>query len=175
MSIIIGVDIGMTGAVAAIDSRGTCAIADLPIVDDHCGKRIEGRALLDILRTLAPAYADPPTLVMEHIRVIAIPGRRMSHSTETTLVLGRGVVQAVADVARWPVRLVEPAAWKRAYGLRGKDADADAGTRARNVATRLYPSAGPMLARIKDHNRAEAVLIAHYGATVLLGGLELAA
>jgi crossover junction endodeoxyribonuclease RuvC len=172
--IVIGVDVGVTGAVAALDGTGRCTIVDLPIVEDHCGKRIPGRALLDVLRSLVPA-SDVATVIMEHIRVMAIPGRVMSHSTETRLVLARGAVQTVADVAGWPVRLVEPRVWKLAYGLRGKDRDPDAADNARDVAMRLYPALAGMLGRVKDHNRAEAVLIAHYGRERVIGGLEFAA
>jgi crossover junction endodeoxyribonuclease RuvC len=167
--ITIGIDVGVTGAVAAIDSRGTCAIEDLPVVEDAHGKRIQARALVEILRRMCPVFDGVPTVVMERIRVLSIPGRRMSHSTETTLVMCRGAVQAVADMQRWPVVLVEPRAWKRWFGLAGKDRDPNATDDARSIAAKLYPQVAHMLARKRDHNRAEALLIAHYGRREVLG------
>lgn len=48
--------------------------------------------------------------------------------------------------------------WKLALGLK----DDEDGSRARELAARLYPNAAPDLRRKGDHNRADAILIAHY-------------
>jgi hypothetical protein len=50
---------------------------------------------------------------------------------------------------------VEPSVWKRRHKLRGKDKEG-----ARQLAAQLFPSAHHLLARKKDHGRAEAALIA---------------
>lgn len=158
--IALGIDIGLTGAMSAVDSRGTCSVHDLPVIEDASGKRIDAAALIKGIRDLIPAGIGG-FIVMENIRVRAMAGHAMSHKTETSLVLSRGVVQAVADIARIPVRTVEPQVWKRWYGL-GKEKGA-----ALEVARRLYPCAEHMLKRQKDHNRAEALLIAHWGRSAL--------
>jgi crossover junction endodeoxyribonuclease RuvC len=54
--------------------------------------------------------------------------------------------------------VVEPAVWKRFHGLRGGDKEAG-----RQRALMLFPSAHALLARKKDHGRAEAALIALAG------------
>lgn len=53
---------------------------------------------------------------------------------------------------------VLPQAWKRLYGLTGRDKDCS-----RTEAIRLYPEIASELARKKDIGRADAVLIAGYG------------
>jgi crossover junction endodeoxyribonuclease RuvC len=58
------------------------------------------------------------------------------------------------------VRLVHPRTWKQALRL-GPDKD-----ESRRRAIELYPKTALDLARKKDHNRAEAILLAHYGSLI---------
>jgi hypothetical protein len=60
---------------------------------------------------------------------------------------------------RMPIHPVQPRVWKAHYGLKSDKAASLTTARA------LYPSAPLNLA--KHHNRAEAVLLAHYGRTVI--------
>lgn len=159
--IVIGIDLGVTGALAAVDSTGSATIEDLPIVEaEDGGKRLDARAAILLLRQLIPA-GEAGLLVTEDIRVRQMAGRKMSHATETTLVGLRFALQAVADIARLPLRTVQPQTWKRRYALKADKGDA------RTIAAGLYPQQAHQLKRVKDHNRAEALLIAHYGRTVL--------
>lgn len=66
----------------------------------------------------------------------------------------RGVFQAIFDHA--PVQ-VTPQAWKKMFGLLGKDKEAS-----RLKAIELFPHYEQFLSRKKDHDRAEAILIAEY-------------
>ena len=71
---------------------------------------------------------------------------------------------------RFPCALVEPRAWQRFVGLAGKGKESrERGALPAAVLTarELYPAAAHDLQRVKDHNRAEALLIAHYGARTL--------
>ena len=54
------------------------------------------------------------------------------------------------------VHAVPPRVWQRWYGIKAKG---DALDKARA----LYPLAESHLARKKDHNRADALLLAHFG------------
>ena len=56
--------------------------------------------------------------------------------------------------------IIEPTAWKRFHQLRGGDKEAS-----RQRALQLFPSAHAhaLLARRKDHGRAEAALIGYVG------------
>lgn len=75
---------------------------------------------------------------------------------------GYGLLRGVMATLGIGYELVAPATWKIAMGLKGKE-KADS----RRKAQELYPTAS--LARVKDHGRAEALLIAHYGHRVLGG------
>lgn len=159
MAAVIGVDLGVSGAVAAVHGPGKAVVADLPIIATDGGKRVDGRELARLLRSLCDAASAPATIVHEDIRVRAMPGRPISHSREGLLMRTRGALEAIADVLGWRIVVVQPSVWKRHYGLiRGEKGDSLA------MAVKLYPALGGDLARVKDHNRAEALLIAHYAA-----------
>jgi hypothetical protein len=58
-----------------------------------------------------------------------------------------------------PLTIIEPSAWKKFHGLRGKDKELS-----RQRALQLFPAAHALLAHKKDHGKAEAALIALSGA-----------
>lgn len=159
--ITVGIDLGVSGAVSAVDSRGTAVVHDLPIIEDARGKRLDAPAFIRLLRDLIPA-SDAGFAVAEDVHVMRVAGRAMSHSTETTLVGLRFAVQAAADIARIRLELVRPQSWKAHYGIKADKT----GAQARQIAATLYPPRAAELARVKDHNRAESLLIAHYGKAV---------
>jgi len=66
-----------------------------------------------------------------------------------------GAIEAVIALCGVPLTIIEPTAWKKFHGLRGGDKEAS-----RQRALQLFPAAHEMLARKKDHGRAEAALIA---------------
>jgi len=75
----------------------------------------------------------------------------------STFKFGRATVaiEAVIALCNIPCSLVEPSIWKRHHGLYGGDKETS-----RQRALQLFPTAHTLLARKRDHNRAEAALIA---------------
>jgi crossover junction endodeoxyribonuclease RuvC len=69
-----------------------------------------------------------------------------------------GAIEAAVALSGIPLEIIEPSVWKRALHLPGKDKE-----RSRQLALELFPAAHALLARKKDHGRAEAALIALYG------------
>lgn len=164
--IAIGIDIGLTGAVGAVDHRGLACVQDIPTVTDPDGKRIDGRALLELLRRLAPP-SEPCTVVFEDVRPrpMGNAGRHGNtmHS-QGSLMRSRGIVEAVLDIARMKHQTVQPQTWKRHFALLdSQKSEKEKKAASLKVARTLYPCAVRDLARVKDHNRAEALLIAHWG------------
>ena len=88
-------------------------------------------------------------------------GQNNAVQTQGSLMRTLGAIEAVVECLRWRVVPIEPQTWKRWYGI-----GADKG-KALEAARKLYPAC-PDLARAKDHNRAEALLLAHYGKAKLL-------
>jgi crossover junction endodeoxyribonuclease RuvC len=166
--IVLGIDIGVTGALTALDSRGAVEIRDLP-TQQQFGKAKTGSkamvkrrlcpvGLMRLVREFIPAGEVGLALYED---VHSMPGD--SGPAGFSLGESRGIVRAVLELARLDAHAVQPQAWKRHYGI-VKD---KTGSIARERASILYPSAAPMLARVKDHNRADSLLIAHYGKVTL--------
>lgn len=74
---------------------------------------------------------------------------------------GYGALQGIVGAFGLPVTLVRPQVWKKALGL---DSSAE---RSLELARELYPDAANHLKRKRDHNRAEAICLAHYGLKAL--------
>ena len=94
-------------------------------------------------------------VVLEDVH--AMPAGKSGGAANTSLLHSKGVIEGVLGVLRMPPQLVNSQRWKGFYGL-GSDK-----TLALEKARTLYPGAQTRLARKKDHNRAESILIAHFG------------
>ena len=153
----IGIDLGLTGAVASVDERGDAQVLDMPTVPDGKSRRIDGRALILLLRQLVPV-GQKPVFVIEDVRPRPNAARGTTMHSEGSLMRSRGIVEGVADIMGADLRAVQPQSWKRFYALLKTEKSASLAK-----ARTLYPSIASDLKRQKDQNRAEAVLIAHYG------------
>lgn len=164
--IVVGIDPGLNGACAFINARGEVAIADLPTVplegNGLVKRRLDGRGFALVMRQHCPA--DEPVFVACEA-VHAMAGKNNALQTQAALVGVLRAIEAVLDVLRLKPTMVQPQTWQAFYGLRGKKTEPKApGQRSQNLrkACALYPAAAHMLAREKDHNKAEGLLIAHY-------------
>ena len=158
----IGIDIGLAGAVAAVDAQGYAAVHDLICAEEAAGRVINGRELLDLLHVLAPVR-EAALVVAEDIRPRPQGNKGAGNTmfSQGSLMQSRGVVDATCRIAGIRVQWVHPQTWKRFYGMIGADKD-DARARAKTH----FPALAMSLQRVKDHNRAEALLIARYGLCV---------
>lgn len=155
--IAIGIDIGLTGAVAFDDGQSS-AVEDMPVHVDPSGDRcIDAWGLHELLRKCQrPGLAA--IVMLEDIRVRNMSrGGPMSHMAEGSLMRSRGIVEGVLGSLRLRYEVVQPQTWKRWYGLIGEGKDASIA-----CARRLHPSLEHRLARKKDDGRAESLLIASY-------------
>lgn len=146
---ILGIDPGLSGAIAFyFPSRpGMIGAEDMPIVAGEVNAAEMGRRI---------AQMRPDIAIVE--KVGSMPGQGVA----STFRFGTayGVVLGVLGALAVPVHLVSPGKWKRHFGL---SADKEE-SRARAI--RQWPGS-PHFARKKDHGRAEAALLAKYGAEVL--------
>lgn len=151
MTCILGVDPGVSGAVAFYFTN----VADRIAVEDvpAAGGEISVPHLASMIRRFAPSLA-----VME--KVHSMPKQGVSSTFKFGAAFGdvRGVVGAL----NIPLHLVTPQAWKRHFGL---TADKD---QSRKLAIRLFPSVAEHFALKKHDGRAEAALIALFGAETIL-------
>jgi crossover junction endodeoxyribonuclease RuvC len=123
-------------------------------IEDYPG---DERSLIRKLQALSTRF-DPRMVVLELQQ--AFPGQGVS----STFKLGQnyGIWLAAIASCGWPLTIVRPAEWKKGLGYPAKDKK-EGKAYSLTLARRLYPAAAGDLARVKDHNRAEALLLAHYG------------
>jgi hypothetical protein len=158
--IVIGVDPGLTGAIVAIDSRaGVIECADMPTAENgietgSMKRWVCAAALRDLLAEWSGrhefARESVLTVLERPIPMPSLPAQTIASQFDTFGVL-RAELERLAKL-----QVITPQEWKKFYGI-GHDKD-----KARTVATTLYPDAAAFFKRIKDHNRAEACLIAHW-------------
>jgi crossover junction endodeoxyribonuclease RuvC len=119
---------------------------DIPVVGIGAKERIDIAALRDWVLSYRPTHA-----LIE--RAQAMPKQGASSGFK----YGRavGAIEAVIAGCAIPLTIIEPTSWKKFHGLRGGDKETS-----RQRALQLFPSAHALLARKKDHGRAEAALIA---------------
>jgi crossover junction endodeoxyribonuclease RuvC len=168
----IGIDLGLTGAIALIDHNGLQELHDMPVMLKSGGtvkSQVNAAALAELLRKLISGHD-------KHEHIVLLEGVRAmpSQGSASTFSLGHtaGIVEGVVCTLDLPHQMIAPAQWKKHYGIRAEPTpkgDSAARARAkegakeaaRTLAQRYYPHAP--LARKKDHNRAETILIARYG------------
>jgi crossover junction endodeoxyribonuclease RuvC len=151
---IVGVDVGASGAIAWMTDEGhLIEVRDLPHIKGHgmCPAMLAG--------WLREPGRGPVHAFVE--RVASRPGQ----GVVSVFTFGRafGMIEGVLGAEEVPVTMVTPAKWKAHFGL-GTDKNA---SRAR--AAQLWPGLAGTFARAKDDGRAEAALIALYGANSLHG------
>lgn len=150
--IVIGIDPGVTGALACVRDGEVLTCLDLP-TETGVGnrRRLSVPVLVYRLREIL-ALHGPCVAALES--VAARPGQGVS----SVFGFGRtlGALEGVLGALEIPVTYYAPSSWKRRYGLLGRPKDAS-----RTKALELFPGAAPWLTRVKDHGRAEAILLAH--------------
>jgi crossover junction endodeoxyribonuclease RuvC len=149
MTLCIGIDPGLSGAVAILDQAGELvSVTDLPVIRDLSLAWIDGNELQSII--LGALQGRTAGAIIE--RVSSMPGQGIASSFQFGV--GFGSVLSVLQALHIPLEFVTAAVWKRSYGL-SKDKHASL-----HKARLLYPSAELHLA--KHHGRAEALLVARY-------------
>lgn len=147
-------DPGLSGACAQIDITPTGRIEqaqvwDLPTMGAAKQTVLNGAEIAIYLRD------DVDHAVVEHVH--AMPGQGVSGMFRFGTAFGQiiGVLQALEI----PYDLVSPAKWKRDMSLPGGPAKGEA---ARLRALQLFPRLSRELKLKRDHNKAEALLLAHW-------------
>lgn len=179
---ILGIDTGINGGLAVFEvadgdilgpKRGAERVvdmADIPTIDD-----VEAYRYVDAvaLKTYLRAHS-PDVVYMEKVRAMpSIPGKggfRRSMGASSAMNFGdaRGSIRSVVLCHGVKLVMIEPQAWKRAFGLKGSDKEMS-----RQCALGRCPKAAKFLKRKKDHGRAEALLIAIYGASKVADALRV--
>jgi hypothetical protein len=146
--IILGIDPGVTGGLAFIGGDCPVDVYDIPSANGEIDCATLGRLIGGWMPTAA--FIE---------RASSRPGQGVASTFKYGAAYG--ALRAVVQVCGVPLHLVAPHTWKKHFKL---DSDKE---KARALAIRLWPGC-PYFSRKKDHGRAEAALIARYGAETLV-------
>lgn len=152
----IGIDVGNNGAIALLVDGKLETVVDMPVVEIQRGKtmkrQVSAQALVGIIKEMNPTHAAVE-------KVASMPNQGVS----SMFAFGRsaGVIEGVLAALEVPVSYVQPAVWARTMNKGyGKDAS-------RHRAMELNPDKQELFKLVKHDGRAEAVLIAMWGAKQL--------
>jgi crossover junction endodeoxyribonuclease RuvC len=151
---LLGVDGGIRGglAIVSIDNDFASQLVhaiDIPVIGAGAKERVDVQAIRDWIVQHAPQHA-----FIE--RAQAMPKQGASSGFK----YGRavGAIEAAVTCCAIPLTIIEPSMWKKFHQLRGGDKESS-----RQRCLQPFPAAHALLARKRDHGRAEAALIAVYG------------
>lgn len=148
----LGVDPGTHGAIALYaPDLDFAAVEDMGTPNT---KGVSAKFVADLIRNIKTS-AGPVTIEAWVENVGSLPRQAGAFNFG----LYTGIVHGALAALGIPFRLVAPIRWKQTLGLRGHDKNMS-----RKLAAQLFPQLADQLERVKDDGRAEALLIAWYGA-----------
>jgi crossover junction endodeoxyribonuclease RuvC len=147
----LGVDCGIHGGLAILEINDNAApqlvaAVDVPTVGVGAKERVNALALQEWLLQHGPA-----TAAVE--RAQSMPGQGSSSGFKYGKAAGS--LETTIALCGIPIEMIEASAWKRFFHLHAGDKEG-----ARALALQRFPDAHALFARRRDHNRAEAALIA---------------
>jgi hypothetical protein len=142
----LGIDTGLDGALCCV-CAGEATFFDTPTF-----KRAKREYDTARMATILKPYAGARCRAV----IEAVSGRPgQGTASARSIGLGFGVWIGMLAAYSIPYQVVQPAVWKRKFGLIGAEKKASIA-----VALQRIPGAADSLKRAKDHNRADALLLA---------------
>lgn len=154
MTLTIGIDPGLSGAIAVINQDGNIELHDCPIFSIGKKNKYNPSQMAELLRQ----YKEPEkTLLVGIEKVHSMHGQGVASTF--TFGEGFGIWLGILAALGIPHELITPQSWKKSMmdGQGAKDKDTS-----RLLAMRLFPDACHQLQLKKHHGRADALLIAEF-------------
>ena len=151
---VIGIDPGLSGAIAIINGTDNLTIFDMPTITvERNGKAKRQVSASELALILKTAKSDDCHVFVEKVSAMAGQG------VTSVFSFGRsfGMIEGILAALHMPVTYVAPATWVKAvHRGAGKDAS-------RSRAMELFPDNQADFKRVKDDGRSDAALIAYWG------------
>tara|TARA_B100000780_G_C20816169_1_gene324267 strand:+ start:22 stop:513 length:492 start_codon:yes stop_codon:yes gene_type:complete len=151
---IIGIDPGLSGAIAILEDKKIEELFDMPVMPDgKKNKRQLNSALLVKLIKDSIKNLEDTVMVVEQVN--AMPGQGVTSMFNFGQTFG--AIKGICAALGLPIFFVRPAKWKKHFELINSSKDAS-----RTKAIEMYPSISEQLSKKKDVNKSDAILIARY-------------
>ncbi len=152
--IVVGIDPGLSGAIAILENNKVLNIFDMPVMAE--GKKnkrqLNSAQLVNIIKDSTKPDAEIAVVVEQ---VNAMPGQGVTSMFNFGQTFG--AIKGVCAALELPIFFVRPSKWKKHFELINSSKDSS-----RTKVIEMYPSLSSQLAKKKDVNKSDAILIARF-------------
>ena len=151
---IIGIDPGLSGGIAVLENNRVLSIFDMPVMSE--GKKnkrqLNSAQLVTLIKENIKSSEDVAVIVEQ---VNAMPGQGVTSMFNFGQTFG--AIKGVCAALGLPIFFVRPSKWKKHFELINSSKDSS-----RTKAIEMYPAFSNQLAKKKDVNKSDAILIARF-------------
>ena len=151
---IIGIDPGLSGAIAVLENNKVLNIFDIPVMSEgKKNKRQLNSALLVNLLKENINKEEEVAVVVEQVN--AMPGQGVTSMFNFGQTFG--ALKGICAALELPIFFVRPSKWKKHFELINSSKDSS-----RTKVIEMYPTLSTQLTKKRDVNKSDAVLIAKF-------------
>ena len=151
---IIGIDPGLSGAIAILENNKVLNLFDIPVMSE--GKKnkrqLNSAHLVNLIKENINLNEEIAVVVEQ---VNAMPGQGVTSMFNFGQTFG--AIKGICAALGLPIFFVRPSKWKKHFELINSSKDAS-----RTKTIEMYPSLSNQLAKKKDVNKSDAILIARF-------------
>ena len=151
---IFGIDPGLSGAIALLENNKVLDVIELPVMSEgKKNKRQLNSAQLSNFISKNVENIDTTAVIVEQVN--AMPGQGVTSMFNFGQTFG--AIKGICAALDLPIYFVRPSKWKKHFELINSSKDSS-----RTKAIEMYPKLSNQLARKKDVNKSDAILIARF-------------
>tara|TARA_Y200000002_G_C22556705_1_gene610661 strand:+ start:232 stop:723 length:492 start_codon:yes stop_codon:yes gene_type:complete len=151
---IIGIDPGLSGAIAILENNKVINIFDIPVMTE--GKKnkrqLNSALLVNMIKNNVNLHEEVSVVVEQ---VNAMPGQGVTSMFNFGQTFG--AIKGICAALELPIFFVRPSKWKKHFELINSSKDSS-----RTKAIEMYPKLSHQLSKKKDVNKSDAILIARF-------------
>ena len=151
---IIGIDPGLSGAIAILENNKVLNIFDIPVMSEgkKNKKQLNSALLVSLLKENINNNEEVAVVVEQ---VNAMPGQGVTSMFNFGQTFG--AIKGICAALDLPIFFVRPSKWKKYFELINSSKDSS-----RTKAIEMYPKLSNQLSKKKDVNKSDAILIARF-------------
>ena len=152
--IIFGIDPGLSGAIAILHKKKVLNLYEMPVMSEgkKNKKQLNSAQLVNIINEHL-RVDNEEVVVVEQVN--AMPGQGVTSMFNFGQTFG--AIKGVCAALELPIFFVRPSKWKKHFELINSSKDSS-----RTKVIEMYPSLSSQLAKKKDVNKSDAILIARF-------------
>ena len=154
--LVIGIDPGITGAICFFEDGELKDVIDMPTMasGNKNKKQINGSQIFNEISLRIQNYKSENINVIVE-QVSAMPGQGVTSMFNFGQTFG--AIKGICAALELPIFFVRPSKWKKHFELINSSKDAS-----RTKVIEMYPKLSNQLAKKKDVNKSDAILIARF-------------